>query len=145
MHSYRFSPGPIHLLRVERDADLYEEISRFASGRGITAATVSFLGSVQRASLRYYDQEARRYQDFAIEHPLEVVAGVGNVTLLHGEPFLHIHAAFTDEFGRGHGGHVNVGTVVFAVEATIQELVGDAPVRLPDPASGLSLWGPAAS
>jgi predicted DNA-binding protein with PD1-like motif len=144
MHSYRFSPGPIHLLRIERDADLYREISRFASEYGITAATVSFLGAVQCAALRYYDQETRRYHDFAIEHPLEVVSGVGNVTLLDGEPFLHIHAAFTDEFGRGHGGHVNVGTVVFAIEVTIQELEGDAPVRLPDRASGLSLWGPAA-
>ena len=82
MHSYRFSPGPIHLVRIGRDADLYEEISRFASERGITAATVSFLGAVQCAALRYYDQETRRYQDFAIEHPLEVVSGVGNVTLL---------------------------------------------------------------
>jgi predicted DNA-binding protein with PD1-like motif len=144
MHSFRFTPGPIHLFRLPRDADLYEEISRFASEHGITAATVTFLGAVQRASLRYYDQEARQYQDFVIEHALEVVSGVGNVTLLNGEPFLHIHAAFTDEFGRGHGGHVNTGTVVFAIEVTVQELDGDAPVRLPDLASGLSLWGPAA-
>ncbi len=141
MRSYRFTPGPIHLFRLDRGADLYQEISRFATDHGITAATVGFLGAVQRASLRYYDQEAREYRDFQIDEPLEVVSGVGNVTLLDGAPFLHIHAAFSDEHGHGHGGHVNTGTIVFALEAAVQELEGEAPVRLPDDESGLTLWG----
>ncbi len=141
MYRNRLTPGPVHLLRLPQGSDLVEEIGRFASEQGITAATVSFLGAVQRASLRYYDQSAHQYRDFTIDQPLEVVSGVGNVTLLDGEPFLHVHAAFADDQGRGHGGHVNAGTIVFALEVTVQELEGEAPVRLPDTASGLNLWG----
>jgi len=133
-------PGPVHLLRLDTDDDLYDTVTEYVRDHRIEAAAVSFLGAVRRASLRYYDQQAKQYVDFTIDEPLEVVSGVGNVSLLDGEPFLHIHAAFSDERGGGHGGHVNSGTVVFALEVTIASLEGKAPERRPDDCTGLTLW-----
>jgi len=141
MQAHRLTGGTVHLLRLSHGADLYDEMSRFVIDNDIRAATVTFLGAVQRASLRYYDQEAGEYRDFVIDEPLEVVSGVGNVSLLDGRPFLHIHAALADARGHAHGGHVNTGTAVFALEATIQELEGEPPIRLPDDCTGLTLWG----
>ena len=140
MRSFRFDPGTVHLLRLDTDDDLYDTITGYVKRHHIEAAWVTFLGAVKRASLRYYDQERQTYVDFSIDEPLEVVAGVGNVSVLDGEPFLHIHAAFADESGAGRGGHVNSGTIVFALEVSIQVLDGEAPVRLPDDCTGLTLW-----
>jgi predicted DNA-binding protein with PD1-like motif len=103
---------------------------------------VTALGAVERASLRYYDQQALAYRDFTIDEPLEVVAAVGNVSLLDGEPFLHLHAALAAADGRGYGGHVHSGTVAFALEATVTVLDGEPPVRRHDAATGLTLWAP---
>jgi predicted DNA-binding protein with PD1-like motif len=141
MHAHRLTPGPVHVLRLPHGSDLYGEITSYVVDNGIEAATVTFLGAVQRASLRCYDQERKEYRDFVIDQRLEVVAGVGNVSLLEGTPFLHIHAAFADEQGQAVGGHVNTGTVVFALEAAVQVLEGEPPVRLPDDCTGLNLWG----
>ena len=140
MKSFRYSAGRIHLLRLDTDSDLYDSITSYADHHGISVGWVNFLGAVRRASLRYYDQEAKEYQDFMIDEPLEVVAGVGNISLLENRPFLHIHAALTDEAGRGRGGHINTGTVVFAMEVMIQELDGTPPAREPDDCTGLTLW-----
>ena len=129
-----------HLLRLDTDSDLYESVSGYATDLGIEAAWVNFLGAVRSASLRYYDQAAKTYGDYVLDEPLEVVAGVGNVSLLDGEPFLHIHAALSTEDGSGYGGHVNVGTIVFAIEVAIQELDGDPLVRRADDCTGLNLW-----
>lgn len=141
MISYRMEPGPIHLVRLNTGEDLLDGITAYARREGITAAWFSYLGAVSAASLRYYDQDARRYDDFMLAEHLEVLAGVGNISLLGGEPFVHTHAAFGDSQGRAFGGHLNTGTIVWALEIHLQELVGDALVREPDDCTSLSLWG----
>lgn len=141
MTSFRYAPGPVHLVRLPTGGDLYDGLTSYAAEHGVGAASVTFLGAVRRASLRYYDQDEQEYLDFTIDRHLEVVAGVGNISLLDGAPFLHIHCALADREGRAFGGHVNAGTEVFALEATIWELEGDPPVRAPDDCTGLTLWG----
>ena len=141
MISYRMDPGPIHLVRLDTGEDLLEGIINFVNDAGIEAAWLTYLGAVSRASLRYYDQGERVYRDFEVDEHLEVVSGVGNVSLLDGVPFVHTHAAFADSDGRAVGGHLNSGTTVWALEVRIQELLGPAPVRKPDDCTSLSLWG----
>ncbi len=141
MISYRMEPGSIHLVRLNTGEDLLEGITSFASDAGIEAAWLTYLGAVSRASLRYYDQDERVYRDFEVAEHLEVLSGVGNVSLLDDEPFVHTHAAFADAAGNAVGGHLNSGTTVWALEVRIQELLGPALVREPDDCTALSLWG----
>jgi predicted DNA-binding protein with PD1-like motif len=140
IHSRRFEPGPIHLLRLERGADIVGELTDYATRHGIHAAWFTFLGAVSRAALRYYDQEAFEYRDFSVDEHLEVLSGVGNVSLRDGAPFVHTHAAFGDASGRALGGHLNAGCIVFSLEVRLEELAGEAPERLSDATTGLSLW-----
>jgi predicted DNA-binding protein with PD1-like motif len=135
------TPGPIHIVRLNTGEDLLDGITTYAADAGITTAWLSYLGAVSRASLRYYDQDAREYRDFDLDQHLEVLSGVGNVSLLDGAPFVHTHAAFADADGRAVGGHLNSGTTVWALEIRIQELDGDTLIREFDDCTSLSLWG----
>ncbi len=141
MISYAMEPGPVHLIRLNTDADLLDGITAFAEENEITTAWLTYLGAVRRASLRYYDQEEQEYRDFVIEEPLEVVSGVGNVSIVEGRPFVHTHAAFADSAGAAFGGHLNTGTIVWAIEIRLQRLLGPDIVRLPDDCTSLDLWG----
>lgn len=141
MISYRMEPGPIHIVRLNTGEDLLDGITSYAIEAGIEAAWLTYLGAVSRASLRYYDQDARVYVDFELDEHLEVLSGVGNVSLLDDTPFIHTHAAFADEKGRAWGGHLNTGTTVWAIELRIQELIGEPLVREPDDCTSLNLWG----
>lgn len=144
MIDHRFTPGAVHLLRFETGSDLIDSLTDFAAAHDIRAASVTFLGAVRRAGLRYYDQDQKDYRDFTIDKHLEVLSGVGNVSVLDGAPFVHAHAAFGDGDGAAFGGHVNRGTEVFALEATLWELEGLAPIREFDEITGLFLWEPPA-
>jgi hypothetical protein len=137
---HRFEPGTVHLLRLETGSDVVEEITRFAVDNHLRAAWLSFLGAVRRASLRYYDQEAREYRDFTIDRHLEVLSGVGNISMLDGRPFLHAHAAFADDAGAAFGGHLNIGCEVWSIEVRLEQLHGEPPVRAFDEPTGLNLW-----
>jgi len=142
MKVHRYEPGEVHLMRLDTGDDLVERLTRYAVDKNITAAWFSYLGAVQRASLRYFDQDALEYSDFTIDHPLEVLSGVGNVSMLDGSPFVHTHAAFGDADGRAYGGHVNQGTIAFLIELRLEQFHGDPPVRLADETTGLKIWGP---
>ena len=141
MISYLMEPGAIHLVRLNTGEDLLDGITEYVTGAGIQAAWLTYLGAVSRASLRYYDQDERVYRDFELDEHLEVLSGVGNVSLLDGTPFVHTHAAFADSSGKAVGGHLNSGTTVWALEVRIQELIGKPLVRQPDDCTSLSLWG----
>ncbi len=135
----------VHLFRLPTGSDLYDEITAYARLHGVRAGTLTFLGAVRRASLRYFDQDARAYVDFDLDRHLEILSGVGNVSLLEGEPFLHAHAVFGARDGKAFGGHLNVGTEVFVCEVTLGELEGHPPARAFDETCGLSLWPAAPS
>jgi len=138
--AHTFQPGPVHLLRVPTGDDLLGYLEDFVTANGIEAAWLSYLGAVQTAALRYYDQTEREYCDFHIHQHLEVISGMGNVSLLDDKPFIHTHAVFADASGRAFGGHVNHGCVVWALEVKIEEFEGPAPIRRFDEPTGLSLW-----
>ncbi len=140
MTASRFDPGPIHLLRLGPGEDLVGSITAYAKIHDIRSASVTLLGAVRSASLRYFDQHRKDYRDFRIARPLEVTSGIGNISILDDEPFLHAHATFSDEDGQTFSGHINFGTEVFHIEATIQELDGVAPVREMEELTGLMVW-----
>ena len=124
---FDFDPGRIHLLSFSRGDDLLDSLTAFARCRGILAATITFLGSVSRADLSWYDPDTGGYRTLVREEQMEVAGGTGNISLYDGQPLVHVHALFADSTGRTIGGHINRGTTVFAMEATVQQLEGEPP------------------
>lgn len=141
MNHYRLDPGPVRLLRIPTGEDLLGYLEEFVTTEGIDNAWLSYLGALQSAALRYYNQANKEYNDFHIHDHLEVVSGVGNVSVLDGAPFIHTHAVLSDSAGHAFGGHVNHGCEVWAIEVKIEEFRGDPLVRVFDDVTGLSLWG----
>ena len=128
MKVFSFDPGPVHLLSFSEGDDLLGSLTTFAETNGILGASITFLGSVSHADLAWYDPDAGDYRSIVLDEQLEVASGTGNISLYEGTPMVHIHGVFTDSTGNARGGHINAGTKVFAVEATIHELSGEPPV-----------------
>lgn len=127
--------------RLATDADLLSALTETVREAGITKASVQLIGAVRRAELGFYHQDTKTYETHVFDKPLEIIAGMGNVSIKDGEAFVHLHLCLGDEVGACFGGHAMPGCVVFACEAVIRELPGDAPVRQLDETTGLPLWG----
>ena len=134
------SAGRAFVGRLATGSDLVEELERFCAEREISAAWVSVLGAVSWAAYRYFDQETKQYLDLSSDTHHEIVSFIGNVSILHGKPFLHAHAAFADRQGATVGGHLIPGCRVFLAEVTIREMTGVELVRTPDEVTGLNVW-----
>jgi predicted DNA-binding protein with PD1-like motif len=128
--------------RIPEGADLLESITKICKEEGIKIGKITAIGAVKKAVVAYYNQTEKKYYNHEFNKPMEILNCTGNVSLLNGQPFVHCHITLADEEGKCFGGHLMIGTVVFACEIFIEEYEGEILERVFDESSGLSLWHP---
>ncbi len=135
-----FERGRCLLARLDHGAEIISQITDLASKEKIETGICSAIGALSGAELAYYDQASREYRRITITDPVELASCLGNISLLNGRPFVHVHAVLSSEDGRVWAGHLISGTI-FAAEIHIEELLGMHLHRTPDSITGLNLWG----
>ncbi|MBF0614053.1 MAG: DNA-binding protein [Magnetococcales bacterium] len=126
--------------RLAHGSDLLESLNALCRTHAIRLGRIEGLGAVQRACLGFYDQQSQQYTFLERNEELEITQLTGNVSLKDGMPFVHLHITLADRSGQAWGGHVAPGTILFAAEVIIQELVGAELQRGWDETTGLPLW-----
>lgn len=127
-------------LEIRRGDDLLEAISGYCAKNKIKSGLIFAVGALQKANLAFYDQAEKKYSAEVINRPLEILSGLGNVSLKDNKPFVHVHLAVSDKAGRVYGGHLEPGSIVFACECAIARTSGDALNRKFDKLTALNLW-----
>lgn len=129
------------LFRLPKGGDLIEEITKVAEGLGMRRGLVQVIGALERAGLGYYRQDSREYEAHEVTEPVELLSGLGNVSLKDGQVFVHLHLVLSDKTGACLGGHAMPGCVIFAGECALLPMEGADLVREYDEETGLFLWG----
>ncbi|MEW6078075.1 MAG: PPC domain-containing DNA-binding protein [Thermodesulfobacteriota bacterium] len=140
MNCREYSAGRRFVGRLPHGGDLAATLETFCARHDIQTAEFSLIGAVSRATLGTYDQKQQVYVTFTAEGSLEILSCTGNISVKDGQPFAHAHVILCEEGGRTIGGHLFPGTVIFAGEARITELIGPPLVREYDRTTGLMLW-----
>ncbi len=112
----------IHYLKLDKEQLLLEALTEYAKKNNIKTAEISFIGAVQNVKVMYFNQIIKEYEHHELQGGHEVLSGLGNVSLLDGEPFVHIHMTVADKEGKAFGGHLDAGTRVWLIEAIIKEI-----------------------
>jgi predicted DNA-binding protein with PD1-like motif len=128
------------MARLPTGGDLVEELTKLVTARNLTRGGIMVVGALRKARLGYYRQEKQEYVALAVDRPVEIAAGMGNISVKDGKPFVHLHLVLSGEDGSCLGGHAMPGCEVFAAEAVMRGLDGDPLVREHDAATGLFLW-----
>jgi hypothetical protein len=126
--------------RLPKGGDLLESLNTICADRGYTRGTVQLIGALEKAALGFYRQAEQRYVSHEVDENVEILAGLGNISIKDGKPFVHLHLTLGREDGTCLGGHAMPGCIVFACEAALLPLEGPELVRAPDQPTGLPLW-----
>jgi predicted DNA-binding protein with PD1-like motif len=126
--------------KFRHGADLLEEITGVCGEHDIRLGRVEAIGAVKKASIGFYDQQARTYAYLTLDKEMEITKLSGNVSVKDGQVFVHAHVTLADDTGRAYGGHLAPGTIVFACECVIEAFEGPALERVLDDETGLALW-----
>ena len=132
----------VHYVKFEKDELLLESLTKYAKDNNIKTAEISFIGAVQNVNVMYFNQSKKEYDKHNFEGGHEVLSGLGNVSILEGEPFVHVHMTVADKNGNAFGGHLDEGTKIWLIEAVIKEptFFGKGIERHFDDELCLSVW-----
>jgi predicted DNA-binding protein with PD1-like motif len=95
-----------HFLALEPGDELIRCLIGFAREHEVDAAVVSGIGSVERVELGYFNRSMRNYRRMVLDEDLEICSLNGNIALLDGAPYPHIHGLFSRADCTVAGGHV---------------------------------------
>ena len=111
--------------RVERGADLLDELHKFCRKHEISLGQLQVIGAVEQVRIGWYDQQKQRYTEPRIfDGGLEILSCLGTISLLEGQPHIHAHIHLSRADFSTFGGHLYSGTVVYNAEFIICEQIG---------------------
>ncbi len=131
-----------HIVRLERGEDVFATLTDFCERKGIQSAQFSALGAVKNSKLGYYSVASKQYgsKEYVDDH--EVASMTGNVALVDGKPFLHIHTVLSGiaPGAENHcvGGHLFAATVAVTLEVHLT-VFSETLTRTLDEGIGLKL------
>lgn len=129
------------ILVLQKGENLFEGILRCAEAIKLKSASISGLGALDDVTVAYYDLNKKEYLTRVFKGMYELISLNGNISLVDGKPFLHIHAALGTEEYQVIGGHIMDATVGPAAEISIIPF-DHAMHRKYDDAIGLKLLCP---
>lgn len=96
-------------------------IASFAREKGLRGSHFTAIGGFSRATLGYYDWEAKSYQKIPIHEQVEVLSLIGDIAMEGPVPKVHAHVVVGLRDGSTRGGHLLEGFVRPTLEVVIAE------------------------
>ncbi|MFH1010539.1 MAG: PPC domain-containing DNA-binding protein [bacterium] len=94
------------LLRLLAGERMPDALVEFARREGWTSGWLSGIGGVDEVVVGYFDLATREYRERKLDGRFELLSCIGNLTMVDGEPFWHIHAIVSDANYLVLGGHL---------------------------------------
>lgn len=127
------------LVRIERGEEIVETLTQFLKEHTITAGSITGIGAVDRAELRYYSMEDKAYHNREFIGEYEILALNGNISVLESGIWPHIHIVLSDTEFHCLGGHLDSAMVSVTCEVMIDPI--DLHLQRDfDDETGLNLW-----
>jgi len=128
MKAKKITPKQDYFIRLSRDEEVIATLTKFCAKEKITSGSFRAIGAVKDAKIGFYDLAKKKYGTVEYPHEMEVATMTGNVSLVNGGPFIHVHAILSD-MRPGHenetiGGHVFSATVAVTLEVHLESFKG---------------------
>ena len=98
--------GNIYCLRIPKGQEIVETLTQFLREEYIRAGYVSGIGATDDVTIGYYDTSAKTYVKKEFKEPFEILSINGNITMVDGSPFTHLHIMLGNEQFEVSGGHL---------------------------------------
>ncbi len=131
--------GSRHFLVLKRGEEICEQINSYVRERNIRAGSISAIGAADIVTLRYYDVKKKEYFSKTFEGEFEITALLGNVSVMNGKPWAHLHITIGDTEYKAYAGHLHNARVGVTCEVIIDATETEI-TRVKDDETGLNVW-----
>lgn len=112
---------------LDAGEEAFAAITALATRENLSGASLTALGAFERATVGWFDPQAKSYRKIPVAEQCEVLSAIGDIAEGDdGKPSLHIHVVLGLVDGSTRGGHLLEAIVRPTLEVTVVE----APVHL---------------
>lgn len=104
------------LIRMNKDQEIMTALTQWAIDNGHSAGSFQAIGALKEAELGYYHLHSQTYDRKVFKDEMELISLHGNLSLVDGKPFVHIHVSLGDAEFKVWGGHLFNGKVAVTCE-----------------------------
>lgn len=125
----------------EQGEEAFGALSDFARSHDLSAAQLTAVGAFARATVGWFDREAKDYRRIEVDQQCELLSLVGDIARADDGPQVHAHVVLGLPDGSTRGGHLLAAEIF----PTLEVIVREAPAELRKtsyPDLGLALIDP---
>jgi predicted DNA-binding protein with PD1-like motif len=126
-------------VRLDPGDDVHQTIQQFCLDQSIKNAAVQGIGSVDSPTLGFYSMATKQFTDKVLTGIHEVTNLSGNISMVDGQPFAHLHATVCNDQMQAFGGHL----IKAKCSATLELIVSAYPTEFTKSMNeevGLKIW-----
>lgn len=120
-------------VRLDKGSDLFGSLTELANSLKWTCAHISGIGALQNIELGFFELEKKDYKRQTFEKEAELLSLDGNLCIIDGKPFWHIHAVLGDSNFQCFGGHLFSAIVAVTCEINIRVFDNNQVTRQDEP------------
>ena len=125
-------------VRLDPGEEIVSCLQQLVSQLEIRLGTITGIGATNNITLGLYNTQKKTYQQHTFTGDHEIAPLYGNITQMHGKPYLHLHINICDEQNRSYCGHLNKAEISVTFEGVIDVMEGSIE-RKKDTVTGLNI------
>lgn len=132
--------GDVLVVRLDRGEEIIATLAALAKREIITLATVQGIGACDQVKFSLYNVAERTYSPNELHEELELTSLNGNMSMMDGEYYSHLHATFGRFNGAVVGGHLNEARISGTGEIFVHMISGEVERSKDEAETGLNLF-----
>lgn len=128
-----------YVVRIDRGEEVVSSLYHLCKEEKITAGEVVGLGAADHVSVGLYNVAEQKYHAKSFDGEMEITSLIGNISVMNGAPYLHIHINVCDPDMNIHGGHLTECRISATSELMVTVLDGTVG-RKQDSVTGLNIY-----
>ena len=112
------------VVRIDRGEEIVGTLKQLCKNLDIKLGTITGIGAVDKATIGLFDVKTKKYHSKELRGDHEIAPLFGNVSMMGGEIYIHLHANLANAEHKSFGGHLNSAFVSATFEGVIDIIDG---------------------
>ncbi|CAI3933654.1 MULTISPECIES: PPC domain-containing DNA-binding protein [Commensalibacter] len=138
LYSYK-QFGDQYVVSLKNHVEISKALTEFCNDQHIRAGTITGIGAVKEATLRFFNPVTKVYKDKVFAEQLEISNLTGNIAQKDGKLYLHLHITLGRADYSALAGHLLTAVINGAGEFVVTKYNGTLP-RYYDQNIGLNFY-----
>ena len=112
------------IVRIDKGEELADSLKTICKKLDIKLGSIVGIGSTDKATISLLNTKTKKYQSKEFTGDHEIASLVGNITMMNGEVYLHLHLTICNVEHKAIGGHLTSAIISATFEGIINIIEG---------------------